>query len=82
MENKKILLPFRSAQFEHTVVVTSDGVDVLTKLPEEESVNWAGWAANSYFNFKPLSYLLKSKTADLTRKVIQLHQLNGRYFLS
>ncbi|CAL8281413.1 unnamed protein product [Lota lota] len=27
----------RSAQFEHTVVITSDGVDVLTKLPEESS---------------------------------------------
>ncbi|KAM6948349.1 methionine aminopeptidase 1D, mitochondrial [Aplochiton taeniatus] len=25
----------RSAQFEHTVVITSDGVDVLTRLPEE-----------------------------------------------
>lgn len=25
----------RSAQFEHTVVITSEGVDVLTKLPEE-----------------------------------------------
>ncbi|KAJ3595301.1 hypothetical protein NHX12_004605 [Muraenolepis orangiensis] len=27
----------RSAQFEHTVVITSDGVDILTKLPEESS---------------------------------------------
>ncbi|XP_035622670.1 methionine aminopeptidase 1D, mitochondrial isoform X1 [Oncorhynchus keta] len=26
----------RSAQFEHTVVITSDGVDILTKLPEED----------------------------------------------
>ncbi|KAM9322187.1 methionine aminopeptidase 1D, mitochondrial isoform 2-T2 [Pholidichthys leucotaenia] len=25
----------RSAQFEHTVVITADGVDILTKLPEE-----------------------------------------------
>lgn len=25
----------RSAQFEHTVVITSDGVEILTKLPEE-----------------------------------------------
>ncbi|XP_068605137.1 methionine aminopeptidase 1D, mitochondrial [Brachionichthys hirsutus] len=25
----------RSAQFEHTVVITSDGVDILTELPEE-----------------------------------------------
>ncbi|KAK1878984.1 Methionine aminopeptidase 1D mitochondrial [Dissostichus eleginoides] len=28
----------RSAQFEHTVVITSDGVDILTKLPEEENL--------------------------------------------
>ncbi|XP_059915520.1 methionine aminopeptidase 1D, mitochondrial [Gadus macrocephalus] len=28
----------RSAQFEHTVVITSDGVDILTKLPEESSL--------------------------------------------
>ncbi|XP_024922116.1 methionine aminopeptidase 1D, mitochondrial isoform X1 [Cynoglossus semilaevis] len=28
----------RSAQFEHTVVITSDGVDILTKLPEENNV--------------------------------------------
>ncbi|XP_056149365.1 methionine aminopeptidase 1D, mitochondrial [Lampris incognitus] len=28
----------RSAQFEHTVVITSDGVDVLTELPEESSL--------------------------------------------
>ncbi|XP_077374415.1 methionine aminopeptidase 1D, mitochondrial isoform X4 [Festucalex cinctus] len=27
----------RSAQFEHTVVITSDGVKILTKLPEEDS---------------------------------------------
>ncbi|KAK6315301.1 hypothetical protein J4Q44_G00148300 [Coregonus suidteri] len=26
----------RSAQFEHTVVITSGGVDILTKLPEED----------------------------------------------
>ncbi|KAG7315919.1 hypothetical protein KOW79_020785 [Hemibagrus wyckioides] len=26
----------RSAQFEHTVVITSDGVEILTKLPDEE----------------------------------------------
>lgn len=26
----------RSAQFEHTVVITSDGVEILTKLPEED----------------------------------------------
>ncbi|XP_071217322.1 methionine aminopeptidase 1D, mitochondrial-like isoform X2 [Salvelinus alpinus] len=26
----------RSAQFEHTVVITTDGVDILTKLPEED----------------------------------------------
>ncbi|XP_062336957.1 methionine aminopeptidase 1D, mitochondrial [Osmerus eperlanus] len=26
----------RSAQFEHTVVITSDGVEILTKLPEEQ----------------------------------------------
>uniref|UniRef100_A0A8C5PST8 Methionine aminopeptidase n=1 Tax=Leptobrachium leishanense TaxID=445787 RepID=A0A8C5PST8_9ANUR len=26
----------RSAQFEHTILITSDGVDILTKLPEEE----------------------------------------------
>ncbi|XP_075036738.1 methionine aminopeptidase 1D, mitochondrial isoform X2 [Mixophyes fleayi] len=30
MDNK------RSAQFEHTIVVTSEGADILTKLPEEE----------------------------------------------
>lgn len=29
----------RSAQFEHTVVITSDGVDILTRLPEEECVS-------------------------------------------
>jgi len=28
----------RSAQFEHTVVITSDGVDILTKLPEESNL--------------------------------------------
>lgn len=28
----------RSAQFEHTVVVTADGVDILTKLPEEDTL--------------------------------------------
>lgn len=28
----------RSAQFEHTVVITCDGVDILTRLPEEECV--------------------------------------------
>ncbi|XP_071376595.1 methionine aminopeptidase 1D, mitochondrial isoform X2 [Centroberyx affinis] len=28
----------RSAQFEHTVVITSSGVDILTKLPEEDSL--------------------------------------------
>lgn len=28
----------RSAQFEHTVVITADGVDVLTKLPEENTL--------------------------------------------
>ncbi|XP_061653924.1 methionine aminopeptidase 1D, mitochondrial isoform X4 [Phyllopteryx taeniolatus] len=27
----------RSAQFEHTVVITSDGVEILTKLPEEDN---------------------------------------------
>ncbi|XP_017312922.1 methionine aminopeptidase 1D, mitochondrial isoform X1 [Ictalurus punctatus] len=27
---------FRSAQFEHTVIITSDGVEILTKLPDEE----------------------------------------------
>ncbi|XP_016095366.1 methionine aminopeptidase 1D, mitochondrial-like [Sinocyclocheilus grahami] len=26
----------RSAQFEHTVVITSDGVEILTKLPDED----------------------------------------------
>lgn len=29
----------RSAQFEHTVVITADGVDILTKLPEESSAS-------------------------------------------
>lgn len=33
-----VVLPCRSAQFEHTVVITSDGVDILTKLPDEECV--------------------------------------------
>ncbi|XP_041847513.1 methionine aminopeptidase 1D, mitochondrial isoform X2 [Melanotaenia boesemani] len=28
----------RSAQFEHTVVITSDGVEILTKLPEESNM--------------------------------------------
>ena len=28
----------RSAQFEHTVVITSDGVEILTTLPEEGNV--------------------------------------------
>lgn len=28
----------RSAQFEHTVAITSDGVDILTKLPEESDL--------------------------------------------
>ncbi|XP_037643473.1 methionine aminopeptidase 1D, mitochondrial isoform X2 [Sebastes umbrosus] len=28
----------RSAQFEHTVAITSDGVDILTKLPEESNL--------------------------------------------
>ncbi|KAI3375068.1 hypothetical protein L3Q82_021582, partial [Scortum barcoo] len=28
----------RSAQFEHTVVITSDGVEILTKLPEESNL--------------------------------------------
>ncbi|CAL1579866.1 unnamed protein product [Knipowitschia caucasica] len=27
----------RSAQFEHTVVITADGVDILTKLPNEDN---------------------------------------------
>ncbi|XP_055007579.1 methionine aminopeptidase 1D, mitochondrial isoform X1 [Boleophthalmus pectinirostris] len=27
----------RSAQFEHTVVITANGVDILTKLPEEDN---------------------------------------------
>lgn len=26
---------FRSAQFEHTVLITSGGVEILTKLPQE-----------------------------------------------
>lgn len=34
-----VVLPCRSAQFEHTVVITSDGVDILTKLPAEECVS-------------------------------------------
>lgn len=34
-----VVLPCRSAQFEHTVVITSDGVDILTRLPEEECVS-------------------------------------------
>ncbi|TNN77017.1 Methionine aminopeptidase 1D, mitochondrial [Liparis tanakae] len=32
----------RSAQFEHTVVITSDGVDILTKLPEESNLGPEG----------------------------------------
>uniref|UniRef100_A0A8C4GTZ8 Methionine aminopeptidase n=1 Tax=Dicentrarchus labrax TaxID=13489 RepID=A0A8C4GTZ8_DICLA len=32
----------RSAQFEHTVVITSDGVDILTKLPEESNGDLKG----------------------------------------
>ncbi|KAF6727634.1 Methionine aminopeptidase 1D, mitochondrial [Oryzias melastigma] len=28
----------RSAQFEHTVIITSDGVEILTKLPEESNL--------------------------------------------
>lgn len=33
------VLQCRSAQFEHTVVITSNGVDILTKLPEEGCVS-------------------------------------------
>lgn len=38
---KLFVLPMclcRSAQFEHTVVITADGVDILTKLPEEDNL--------------------------------------------
>lgn len=30
------VLILRSAQFEHTVVITCDGVEILTKLPDED----------------------------------------------
>lgn len=64
--------PRRSAQFEHTVVITSDGVKILTKLPEEDSLGQkppVGWTVIiNYCYTKKLAWLLSifnTKTSHL-----------------
>lgn len=60
------VLSCRSAQFEHTVVITADGVDILTKLPEESSAsNW--WALASAEN---LHYLLGWQMEEITEHTL------------